>query len=174
NSIHSVHNEDEGGSIVEHQFMPEWGLRDDLRIYLFRLYKEMITHLDTPVKDEFLGGELLKRHEQLNIKDMDLRNRCDVQLEELSRLRIDLQRQTQANNGLSKKFLLLDSVHSSYEDKESELLDQLKEMEKERDDWRKTTSEQPDPSTEANDGGGVTQAPPNIQATSGAPLPPAT
>ncbi|GJV75064.1 putative ribonuclease H-like domain-containing protein [Tanacetum coccineum] len=35
---------------------------------------------------------------------------------------------------LSKEFALLDSVHSSCEDKERELLDQLKEMERERDD----------------------------------------
>ncbi|GJV33545.1 hypothetical protein Tco_1393945 [Tanacetum coccineum] len=122
--------------------MPEWGLRDDLRICSFRSCKEMITHLDTPIEDEFLGGELLKRHEQLNIEHIDLRNRCNVQMEELSHLRIDLQRQTHANDGISKKFLLLDSVHSSYEDKKRELLDQLKEMEKERDDWRKTASEQ--------------------------------
>ncbi|GKD27123.1 hypothetical protein Tco_1233337, partial [Tanacetum coccineum] len=31
NSIHSIHQE-EGGSSVEHQFVPEWGLRDDMRV----------------------------------------------------------------------------------------------------------------------------------------------
>ncbi|GJT58811.1 hypothetical protein Tco_1002344 [Tanacetum coccineum] len=63
-------------------------------------------------------------------------------LEELDRLRNDLQRAMQTNDGLSKQLSLLDNVHSSCEDKERELVDQLKEMEKERDDWRRTTSEQ--------------------------------
>ncbi|GJW60601.1 hypothetical protein Tco_0109936 [Tanacetum coccineum] len=48
----------------------------------------------------------------------------------------------QANDGLSKKFALLENAHSLCLDKERELLDQLKDMEKERDDWRQTTSEQ--------------------------------
>ncbi|GJV75067.1 hypothetical protein Tco_1506651 [Tanacetum coccineum] len=109
----------------------KWGLHDDLRICSFRACKEMITHLATPAKDEFLGGltnievvqrayqllgrcvllqgELLKCHEKLNIKHVD-------------------------PQPLSKEFALLDSVHSSCEDKERELLDQLKEMERERDD----------------------------------------
>ncbi|GJY48349.1 hypothetical protein Tco_0438305, partial [Tanacetum coccineum] len=63
-------------------------------------------------------------------------------LEELDRLRNDLQRAMQTHDGLSKQLSLLDSVHSSCEDKERELVDQLKEMEKERDDWRRTASEQ--------------------------------
>ncbi|GJS46438.1 ribonuclease H-like domain-containing protein [Tanacetum coccineum] len=101
--------------------------------------KEMITHLATPAEDEFLGcltnievvqrayqslgrcvllqGELLKCHEKLNIEHVDLHNRCD-------------------------EFALLDSVHSSCENKEKELLDQLKEMERERDDWRRTALKQ--------------------------------
>ncbi|GJW80728.1 hypothetical protein Tco_0144703 [Tanacetum coccineum] len=118
--------------------------------------KEMITHLVTPAKEEFLSGltnvevvrrayqllgrcvlsqgELLKRHEQLNSEHVDLHNRSDIQLEELTRLRTDIQRQMQTYDGLSKRFILLDSAYSSYEDKERELLDQLKDMEKERDD----------------------------------------
>ncbi|GJU00280.1 hypothetical protein Tco_1110618 [Tanacetum coccineum] len=48
------------------------------------------------------------------------------------RLRTALQREMQANNGLSKKFALLDSAHSSCSGKEMELLDRPKDMEKER------------------------------------------
>nr|GEW11257.1 ribulose bisphosphate carboxylase small chain, chloroplastic-like [Tanacetum cinerariifolium] len=113
NSIHSIHHNQEGGSTAEHQFVPEWRLRDDLRISSFRAYKEMITHLATP-----------------------------TELEELNRLRNNLQRQMQTNDGLVKQLALLDSVHSSYEDKERELMDQLKEMERDMNDWRRTTLEQ--------------------------------
>ncbi|GJU97780.1 hypothetical protein Tco_1327051 [Tanacetum coccineum] len=103
-TIHSTYHDEEGGSTAEHQFVPEWGLRDDLRISSFRACKEMITHLATPVEDEYLGnlsnmelvrrayqslgryvlsqGELLKWHEWLNNEHVDLRNRSDIHLEE--------------------------------------------------------------------------------------------
>ncbi|GJZ59395.1 hypothetical protein Tco_0615211 [Tanacetum coccineum] len=42
----------------------------------------------------------------------------------------------QANSGLSKKVVLLESAHSGCSDKEREFMDRLKDMEKERDDWR--------------------------------------
>nr|GEX94248.1 hypothetical protein [Tanacetum cinerariifolium] len=106
--------------------------------------KEMITYLATPVEEEFLNGltnievvrrtyqsmgrcvlskgELLKRHEQLNSEHVDLRNRSDTQLEELNRLRTDLQTQMQTNDGLSKHLVSLDGAHSSCEDKEIALM----------------------------------------------------
>ncbi|GKC93056.1 hypothetical protein Tco_1158498 [Tanacetum coccineum] len=48
----------------------------------------------------------------------------------------------QANDGLSKKLALLESVHSNFLDRERELMDRLKDVEKERDDWRQTDSKQ--------------------------------
>ncbi|GKA52419.1 hypothetical protein Tco_0745734 [Tanacetum coccineum] len=163
-SIQSTHHEDNGESTAEHQYMSKWGLRVDLRICSFRACMEMIAHLATLAEEEFLSGltnvkvvrhayqslgrcvlsqgELLKRHEQLNSEHVDLRNRSDTQIEELNRLRTGLYRQMQTNNGFSKQLDFLNGSHSSCEDKERELLGQLKEMEKERDDWRQTASEQ--------------------------------
>ncbi|GKF58164.1 hypothetical protein Tco_0171701 [Tanacetum coccineum] len=60
-------------------------------------------------------GELLKRHEQLNHDYVDLRNRSDVHLVELDRLRNNLQNEMQANGGLNKRLALLDNAHSSFE-----------------------------------------------------------
>ncbi|GJX53727.1 hypothetical protein Tco_0282096 [Tanacetum coccineum] len=87
-------------------------------------------------------GELLKRHEQLNHDYVDLRNRSDVHLVELDRLRNNLQNEMQANGGLNKRLALLDNAHSSCPDRERELMDRLKDMEKERDDWIHTASDQ--------------------------------
>ncbi|GJS73114.1 hypothetical protein Tco_0705955 [Tanacetum coccineum] len=48
----------------------------------------------------------------------------------------------QANDGLSKKLVLLDIVHSCCPDRERELMDIFKDMEKEKDDWRQTALDQ--------------------------------
>ncbi|GKD30018.1 hypothetical protein Tco_1240796, partial [Tanacetum coccineum] len=88
NSFHLTHHEDTEEEAVDHRFVPNWGLRDDLRICTFRAYKELVSHLPTLAEEEFLAnltnvkvvshayqslsqcvlsqGELLKRHEQLN------------------------------------------------------------------------------------------------------------
>nr|GEX15606.1 putative reverse transcriptase domain-containing protein [Tanacetum cinerariifolium] len=131
NSIHSTHQE-EGGSFAKHQFILEWGLRDDMRVSSVRDFWEVCVS----------QGEQLKKHERLNDEHVALHNQSDVQLEELSHLRNDLQREMQTNNGLNKQLSLLDSAHSSCQDREHELMDQLKEAEKDRDDWRVTTSEE--------------------------------
>ncbi|GJW29367.1 hypothetical protein Tco_0046242 [Tanacetum coccineum] len=60
----------------------------------------------------------------------------DVQLEELNRLRDNLRREMLKNNGLTKQLSLLETIHLSCPDREHELMDQLKEVKKERDDWR--------------------------------------
>nr|GEY01288.1 hypothetical protein [Tanacetum cinerariifolium] len=126
--------------VVDHQFAPDLGLRDDLRICSFRACKELISYLATLVEDEVLSGfsnievvrhayqslgrcvlsqgKILKRHEQLNSDHMALCNRSDTQLEELSRLRNDLQSEMQANDVLSKKLFLLESVHLGCPDRE--------------------------------------------------------
>ncbi|GJS39518.1 hypothetical protein Tco_0564561 [Tanacetum coccineum] len=122
---------------VGNQYVPNWGLRNDLRVCTFRACKELVSHLATPTEDEFLSalsnmevisrayqtlgqsvvaqGELLKRHEQLNHDYVDLRNRNDVHLLELDHLRSSVRRTKQENEGLGKR---------------------------ERDEWRLTTSNQ--------------------------------
>nr|GEX64667.1 hypothetical protein [Tanacetum cinerariifolium] len=81
-------------------------------------------------------------HDEEN--DRDATAHRDTQLEELSHMRNNLQREMQANDGLSKKLALLNNVHSSCPDRERELTDRLKDMEKERDDWRQNASAQVD------------------------------
>nr|GEY48906.1 hypothetical protein [Tanacetum cinerariifolium] len=139
-------------------------LRNDLRICTFRACKELVSHLATPVEDEFLGSlsnvevvsrayqsmgqcvasqsELLKRHKKLNHDYVDLCNHNDAHLAKLDRLRMDIQKAMQANDGLPKKFTLLDTAHSVCSDRERELSNRLTDMKKERDDWQKTASEQ--------------------------------
>ncbi|GKA35218.1 hypothetical protein Tco_0721709 [Tanacetum coccineum] len=144
-SFHSAHHEGDDESTTEHQFVPEWGLRNDLRICFVRVCKELNSHLATPAQEEFLSGlsnvevvsrayqtlrrcvlsqgELLKRHELLNHDHVDLRNRSDTQLGELNRLRTELQIQMQANSRLSKQLSLLETIHSSCSDTKRELAD---------------------------------------------------
>nr|GEV88527.1 hypothetical protein [Tanacetum cinerariifolium] len=86
--------------------------------------------------------ELLKRHEELNRHYVDLRNRNDDQLEELDQLRPSLRRKTQENEDLNQRLTLLDSVHSECPSREKELLDKVKDLERERDEWRETISDQ--------------------------------
>ncbi|GKA23377.1 hypothetical protein Tco_0709339 [Tanacetum coccineum] len=134
---HDVHenvgNEDE---MVNNQFVPNWGLRNDLRVCTFRACQELISHLATPAEDDFLG------HEQLNHDYVDLRNRSDVHLVELDHLRSSLQRVTQDNKGLTNKLNLLDNAHSECSSREKELVDGVKDIERERDEWRTTASDQ--------------------------------
>nr|GEY64078.1 hypothetical protein [Tanacetum cinerariifolium] len=62
----------------------------------------------------------------------------DVQLEELNHLRSDCLKERQLNDGLSKKLVLLESAHAQSFNKERELFDRLKDMEKDKDEWRHT------------------------------------
>ncbi|GJZ16261.1 hypothetical protein Tco_0551938 [Tanacetum coccineum] len=139
-----------GDESVDHRYVPNWGLRDDLHIYTFRVCRELISYLATPVEDEFLGnlsnvkfisrayqtmwqsilaqGELLKRHEQLNHDYVDLQNCDDAHLVDLEHLRATLRRANQDNDGLSKKLTLLDSVHSECSSREKELSDRVEDL----------------------------------------------
>ncbi|GKC83514.1 hypothetical protein Tco_1139231, partial [Tanacetum coccineum] len=132
-SFHSIHEEDNNEDANDHCFIPDWGLMSNLCISSYHDCKEMISHLTTPPKDEVLHrltnyevvrltyqslgrsilsqAKLLRRHEELNHDHIDLRNRSDVQLEELNCLRSDW----------------------SY-------FDRLKDMEKDRDEWRQTAA----------------------------------
>nr|GFC44866.1 hypothetical protein [Tanacetum cinerariifolium] len=59
-------------------------------------------------------------------------------LEELNHLRSDCLKERQLNDGLSKKLVLLESAHAQSFNKERELFDRLKDMEKDKDEWRHT------------------------------------
>nr|GEV39978.1 hypothetical protein [Tanacetum cinerariifolium] len=76
------------------------------------------------------------------LKDITWKASPDTHLGELDCLRPYLQRQMQINDGLSKKFVLLDNAYSTCSERERELTDRLKDMEKEMDDWKQTASEQ--------------------------------
>ncbi|GJT80301.1 hypothetical protein Tco_1054643 [Tanacetum coccineum] len=138
-SFHSGRDEENDEDTVAHRFVPDLGLYNDLRICSFRACKELVSHLATPAEDEFLSGlsnvEVVRRA-------YHLLGRGVLAQEELSRLRNDLQREMQGNDGLSKKLALLESVHSSCPDRERELMNNLKDMEKKRDVWRQTVSDQ--------------------------------
>ncbi|GJW01694.1 hypothetical protein Tco_1556945 [Tanacetum coccineum] len=149
---------------VGNRYVPNWGLRNDLRVCTFRACKDLVSHLATPAEDEFLGalsnvevisrayqtlrqyvvaqGELLKRHEQLNHDYVDLRNRNDANLLELDHLRSSVRRTEQENEGLTNKLSLIESAHSGCESREKELTDVVKDLERERDEWRLTASNQ--------------------------------
>ncbi|GKE66411.1 hypothetical protein Tco_1520572 [Tanacetum coccineum] len=128
---------DLGDKAVNNRYVPNWGLRNDLRVCTFCACRELVSHLATPAEDEFLGnlsnvkvvsrayqtlgqsvlaqGELLKRHEQLNHDYVDLANRNDA--------------------------ILMDA-HSECPSREKDLLDMVKDLERERDEWRETSSGQ--------------------------------
>nr|GFB31709.1 hypothetical protein [Tanacetum cinerariifolium] len=55
-SFRSSHHEDTKEGVADFWFVPNWGLCDDLRICTFRACKELVSHLATPAKEEFLGN----------------------------------------------------------------------------------------------------------------------
>nr|GEV93731.1 retrovirus-related Pol polyprotein from transposon TNT 1-94 [Tanacetum cinerariifolium] len=73
-----------------------------------------------------LQGELVKRHELLNINYVNLCKRNDTRLEELNQLRNDLQGEMQASGGYSKKLSLLETAHTSCSDRKLEEVIELK------------------------------------------------
>nr|GEW49208.1 hypothetical protein [Tanacetum cinerariifolium] len=115
---------------VGNRYVPNWRLRNDLRVCTFHACKELVSHLATPAEDEFLGalsnvkviscayqtlgqsvvaqGEILKRHEQLN---------------------------HDYNEGFNNKLSLIESAHSGCASRKKELTDVMKDLERERDEW---------------------------------------
>ncbi|GKF28281.1 hypothetical protein Tco_0094623, partial [Tanacetum coccineum] len=61
---------------------------------------------------------------------------------ELERLRVGFRNVTQDNEELNKKLALLDNAHSGCSSREKDLVDMVKELERERDEWRATASGQ--------------------------------
>nr|GEV28798.1 hypothetical protein [Tanacetum cinerariifolium] len=66
----------------------------------------------------------------------DVRNRNDAYSVELEHLRSSLRRENQDKDGLTKKLTLLESAHSECSYRKNELLDRVKDLE--RDEWRAT------------------------------------
>ncbi|GJU81537.1 hypothetical protein Tco_1283902 [Tanacetum coccineum] len=87
-------------------------------------------------------GELLKRHEQLNHNHVDLLNRNDAYLSKLDSLRLRVRRVEHDNEGLVNKLDLLENAHLGCESREKELTDGLKDLERRRDEWQATASNQ--------------------------------
>ncbi|GJZ57585.1 hypothetical protein Tco_0613079 [Tanacetum coccineum] len=107
---HIVSDDTEEGTL-ERQFVPNWGFRDDLRICTFRACKELVSHLETPAEEEFLGN-------LMNVKVVSHPYQSlghDAYFMELDRLRINLQREMQARSGLSNELRLLDASHFVYQ-----------------------------------------------------------
>nr|GEW56893.1 hypothetical protein [Tanacetum cinerariifolium] len=144
----------QGHVLTDNRYVPNWELRNDLHVCTYRACRELVNHVATPAADEFLGtlsnaevlsrayqtlgqsvvaqGELLKRHEQLNHDYVDLWNCHDTNLAELERLRSGLRKANQDKDEITKNFTLLDNAHSKCTSREKELLDMVKELERER------------------------------------------
>nr|GEV91929.1 hypothetical protein [Tanacetum cinerariifolium] len=127
---------------VGNRYVPNWRLHNDLRVCTFHACKELVSHLATLAEDEFFGalsnvevisrayqtlrqsvvaqGELLKRHEQLN---HDYEDRAK-------------------ERGFENKLSLIESAHSGCGSQEKELADLVKDLERDRDEWRVTASNQ--------------------------------
>nr|GEY82509.1 hypothetical protein [Tanacetum cinerariifolium] len=120
-------NEDEP---VDHRYVPNWVLCDDVRVCTFHACRELISHLAIPAEDEFSG----------NLSNVE--NRNDAYSVELKHLRSSLMRENQDNDGLTNKLTLLESAHSECSSREKELLDMVKDLEGERDEWRTTASDE--------------------------------
>nr|GEV58873.1 reverse transcriptase domain-containing protein [Tanacetum cinerariifolium] len=131
----SSHHDHEDESVAN-RCVPDWELRNDLHVCTFRSCKELVSHLATLAEDEFLGS--LSNVEVIS----HLQNCNDAQLEELDRLRFDLRRMSQENEGLNQRLTLLDSAHSECLPREKELLDRVKDLEWERNEWRNTALDQ--------------------------------
>ncbi|GJT86548.1 hypothetical protein Tco_1068265 [Tanacetum coccineum] len=128
-SFHFVHHEDIEEDAMHHRFVPNLGLRDDLLIFTFRACKELVSHLATPTEYEFLGSlsnvEVVSHAYQSLVRSLE-----DRPLKQMLE-----------NNGLSKKFVLLDNAHSTCLEKERELMDSVKEMERQRERERERERE---------------------------------
>nr|GEV65067.1 hypothetical protein [Tanacetum cinerariifolium] len=124
---------------VGNRYVLNWRLCNDLRVYTFRACKELVSHLATLAKDEFLGA---LSNVELNHDYVDLQNCNDAHFLELDHLRSSVRRSEQENEGLNNKLSLIESAHSGCGSWEKELADVMKDLERERDEWRVTASNQ--------------------------------
>nr|GFA18313.1 hypothetical protein [Tanacetum cinerariifolium] len=161
---HEIHSQSSHHGSEDEPVGNRYSLHNDLLVCTFRACKELVSHLATLTEDEFLGAllnvevisrayqtlgqsmvaqeELRKRHEQLNHDYVDLQNCNDAHLLELDHLRSSVRRTEQENEGLNNKLSLIESAHFGCESREKELTDVVKDLEKDRDEWRVTASNQ--------------------------------
>ncbi|GJZ58693.1 hypothetical protein Tco_0614509 [Tanacetum coccineum] len=92
---------------VNNRYVPNWGLCNNLRVCTFRACRELVSHLATLAKDEFVG----------NLLNVEVVSRA------YQTLGLSLQRSNQNNEGLTQKLTLLDNAHSECPSREKELLD---------------------------------------------------
>nr|GEU58840.1 hypothetical protein [Tanacetum cinerariifolium] len=131
----------QGHELVGNRYVPNWELRNDLRVCTYRACRELVNHVATPAEDKFLGT---LSNAELNHDYVDIRNCHDTDLAELECLRSVLSKANQNKDEITKKFTLLDNAHSECTSRERELLDMVKELEREWDEWRATASDQAD------------------------------
>ncbi|GJS95451.1 hypothetical protein Tco_0802419 [Tanacetum coccineum] len=140
--VHSpgLSHQGDGDEPVRNRYVPNWGLHE----FLGALSNvEVVSRAYQTLGQSVVAqGELLKRHEQLNHDYVELRNRNDAHLLELDCLRSSVRRLEQDNEGLVNKLALHESAHSGCESREKELMDGLKDLERERDEWGTTASNQ--------------------------------
>nr|GEV42827.1 hypothetical protein [Tanacetum cinerariifolium] len=115
-SFHFIHEEDKDEEMDDHRYILDRGLRSDLCISSYRASKEMISYLVTPPEDKVLrsltNNEVVRRTYQSLGQSI------------LSQAKL-LRRHEQLDR-----------------DYEGELSDRLKDMEREREKWRQTASDQ--------------------------------
>nr|GEV80821.1 hypothetical protein [Tanacetum cinerariifolium] len=97
----------QGHELVGNRYVPNWELQNDLRIYTYRVCRELVNHVATPAEDEFLGT---LSNVELNHDYVDLRNHRNADLAELGRLRSGLRKANQDKDEMTKKFTLLDNA----------------------------------------------------------------
>nr|GEU41961.1 hypothetical protein [Tanacetum cinerariifolium] len=78
--FHSIHDEDDDEDANNHRFVPEWCLRDDLRISSYRSCKELILHLVTLAEDTIFRSltnykTAFDRVERINNLEDDLKTK---------------------------------------------------------------------------------------------------
>lgn len=155
----SGHSGETGG-----YFIPGWTLRDDVRMNSFRACREMMDHLATPAESEALSGlnnnqlvrqayinvgsgvvlqaELLQRFGQLNRDHRELSEVHDGCGDRLRKVETERDAKVQSFDKLLKEFRALEDEVSAASTRQEGLVEQLEEMEKNRNEWQSTASSQ--------------------------------
>ena len=148
-------------------FVPGWTLRDDVRMNSFRACREMMDHLATPAEREAVSGltnnhlvrqayinigsgiiiqaELLGRFSQLNRDFRELTEVHDGCVDLSGKLKeVEEERDAKAQNfdKLLKEFHALEDEVSAASTRQEGLVEQLEEMERDKNEWRSTASSQ--------------------------------
>lgn len=148
-------------------FIPPWTLRDDVRMNSFRACREMLDHLATPAEQEAISGlnnnqltrqcyintgsgvvlqaELLQRFCQLNRDYRELTEahmECGGLSEKLKGVEEERDAGVVKFEKLLKEFHALEDEVSAASTRQEGLVEQLEEMERNRNEWQSTASSQ--------------------------------